>query len=144
MKSEHCSLAEYASVVPAGSFDLIVSNPPFFENSLKSARERRSAARHTDSLPLEDLLSDSYRLLSERGRLAVILPSETASAFVVDALQRGFFLHRECRVKSSEEGPVIREMLEVGKSPVKKVATLTLTLGGDKHKKQVAEYISAV
>ncbi|MBQ7222341.1 MAG: methyltransferase [Bacteroidales bacterium] len=141
LRSEHCSFSEFATKTQPGSFDLIVSNPPFFDNSLKSPFARKSAARHSDTLPPEELISDSFKLLRENGRLAVILPVDRASVFILSALQKGFFLHRECRVRSEENGPVLREMIEVGKKPIKNVATLTLTLGGDEHKRQVAEYV---
>nr|WP_319998007.1 methyltransferase [uncultured Draconibacterium sp.] len=63
-------------------FDLIVSNPPFFQNSLKAGNENRSLARHTDSLPLKDLAKSSADLLSENGRLAIILPVNEALQFI--------------------------------------------------------------
>lgn len=55
-------------------YDLIVSNPPFFKNSLKCPDEKRSMARHYDSLPLKQLIEHAMTMLSENGRLALILP----------------------------------------------------------------------
>ncbi|MDR0536741.1 MAG: methyltransferase [Tannerellaceae bacterium] len=57
-------------------YDMIVSNPPYFINSLKSPNSRRNTARHTDMLPLEELVSAGKRLLEPSGRLALILPIE--------------------------------------------------------------------
>lgn len=57
------------------TFSLIVSNPPFFSESLKSPCQARATARHEDSLPLLGLLALSSRLLDDSGSLAVIYPS---------------------------------------------------------------------
>jgi tRNA1Val (adenine37-N6)-methyltransferase len=55
-------------------FDLILSNPPFFENSLKSPKATKNISKHNDFLPLEDLVFAVNLLLSETGRFGVILP----------------------------------------------------------------------
>ena len=57
-------------------YDLIVSNPPYFNQSLHSPNQQRTTARHTDSLSLEELLSCSVRLISDKGRISLIIPSE--------------------------------------------------------------------
>jgi len=57
-------------------YNLIVSNPPYFEQSLKSPLHNRSIARHTDSLSVTELLQLSFELLSDDGRLSVIYPIE--------------------------------------------------------------------
>lgn len=57
-------------------YDLIVSNPPYFEQSLKSPVKNRTVARHTDSLSVDELLSYSSEFLSSKGRLSVIYPFE--------------------------------------------------------------------
>lgn len=61
---------------PHEKYDLIVSNPPYFENSLKADCGKRATARHTDSLSFEDLIAGSASLLAESGRLALIYPIE--------------------------------------------------------------------
>lgn len=55
-------------------YDLIVSNPPYFEQSLKSPDRKRALARHTDSLSVEDLIEAGSTLLTDKGRLSVIYP----------------------------------------------------------------------
>ncbi|MDR3194113.1 MAG: methyltransferase [Tannerella sp.] len=56
------------------SYDLIVSNPPYFVRSLKCPDEKRRLARHDDELSLSGLLRGSLALLTPGGRLALILP----------------------------------------------------------------------
>jgi tRNA1Val (adenine37-N6)-methyltransferase len=60
-------------------FDVIVSNPPFFENSLKSPKSSRNMARHNDTLSLQQILSSVDILLDEKGRFGVILPVDVAA-----------------------------------------------------------------
>lgn len=57
-------------------FDLIVSNPPYFQNSLKNPDRSRATARHTDTLTYTELLAHSKRLLKSDGTLSLILPLE--------------------------------------------------------------------
>ena len=55
-------------------YDLIFSNPPFFENSFKTKILAKNLARHTDSLPFENLILKAKELLSEKGVFYIILP----------------------------------------------------------------------
>lgn len=63
-------------------YDLIVSNPPFFENSSKTDNAHRNQARHSDSLPLEVLFSKSKELLTDNGIFYVILPAQTIDNYI--------------------------------------------------------------
>lgn len=64
-------------------FDLIISNPPFFENSLKSSVQGRTVARHTDALPLNSLAEKVAELLSENGSFWVVLPLDATDKLTV-------------------------------------------------------------
>lgn len=57
-------------------YDLIVSNPPYFQSSLKNPDAQRATARHTDSLSYNELIAHSERLLRRNGMLALVLPIE--------------------------------------------------------------------
>ncbi|MBR1630881.1 MAG: methyltransferase [Paludibacteraceae bacterium] len=59
-------------------YDLIVSNPPFFNNSLQSPNGQRTSARHTKSLTHSQLLHAANRLLTDEGCFSLILPSDAA------------------------------------------------------------------
>lgn len=60
------------------SYDLIISNPPFFINSLKNENQLKEQARHTTEYFFKDLLVNSAQKLNEGGSLILILPIETA------------------------------------------------------------------
>lgn len=60
-------------------FDLIISNPPFFEEHLKSDDKLRAAARHTDTLSYVQLLTNSKKLLNNNGQIFLLLPCHTVA-----------------------------------------------------------------
>ncbi|MDR0542361.1 MAG: methyltransferase [Dysgonamonadaceae bacterium] len=101
---------------PLKACDLIVSNPPYFIDSLKSPDKQRTIARHTDELPLNGLLEKSAQLLTAGGRLSLILPAERFG-FVQDAAARtGFFLVRKTEVCAVENRPPKRVLLEYART----------------------------
>ena len=92
-------------------YSLIVSNPPYFQNSLKNPDPGRKAARHTDSLSLEELITHSVRLLAENGVLALILPAEAEEEMRAIASAAGLQLMRVTRVYSKESKPARRVLM---------------------------------
>ncbi len=66
----HSDLVDFAQA-STHLYDLIVSNPPYFVDSLKCPNLQRNTARHTDTLTLEDLLQYSRKLLAPQGRIAL-------------------------------------------------------------------------
>ena len=94
-----------------GMYDLIVSNPPYFQNSLKNPDEGRKTARHTDTLSYAELVKHSARLLSEGGQLAVILPAEAENEVRQLAAGEELYLTRATRVYSKENKKPKRVLL---------------------------------
>jgi Predicted O-methyltransferase len=93
-------------------FDLIVSNPPFFSNSLKTPSTGRNLARHNDILPPEELLAGVDRLLTLEGRFCLILPYVESSLFLVDAALYNLYCIRKAHVKATPQKKVTRILLE--------------------------------
>ena len=94
-----------------GTYDLIASNPPYFQNSLKNPDKGRELARHTDSLSYEELISHSARLLTENGQLALILPAEAETEVRGLAAVYNLFLTHLTRVYSKETKPARRVLM---------------------------------
>lgn len=94
-----------------GGYDLIVSNPPYFQNSLKNPDKGRELARHTDSLSYEELIDHSARLLREGGQLALILPADKEAEMRQIAASKNLFLTHVTRVYSKESKPARRVLL---------------------------------
>ncbi len=77
------------------TFDLIISNPPYFSNSLKSGVTGRDNARHDTGLPISDLIKNSKHLLSEQGRLSVIFPYSEYTQLDLLCKNEGLLLTRQ-------------------------------------------------
>lgn len=93
-------------------FDLIVSNPPYFTDSLLCPDSRRTLARHTTELSLIDLDDAVQRLLADAGRFALILPAEQMERYIaLSALT----VVRRCDVYSYPGGDVKRVMAELSR-----------------------------
>ncbi|MBR4805261.1 MAG: methyltransferase, partial [Bacteroidales bacterium] len=69
--AKHISLQDFNT---EKLFDLIISNPPYFNNALKNPSEAKRTARHTDTLSYQDLTNAASKLLKPNGRLSVIIP----------------------------------------------------------------------
>lgn len=107
-----CRLQDFGA---AGVFDAIVSNPPFFVDSLKNPDSKRTMARHTDSLPFRDLFAGVKRLLSDEGVFSAIVPVEVVEQFVAESCILGFYLIRKCGVKTVERKQPKRFILSFAK-----------------------------
>ena len=112
VRIECCRLQDYHS---EESFDAIVSNPPFFLNSLKNPDSKRTMARHTDSLPFRDLFRGAKMLLSDDGVFSVIVPAEVLEVVVSEACMLEFYLIRQCGVKTVERKLPKRYLLSFAK-----------------------------
>lgn len=112
---------DFLSFEDAQGFDLIVSNPPFFNGTLQSPLARRRAARHSDTLPHAEMIATAKRLLRPGGILAVILPVEEGADFRMEAFSAGLPLQRICRVSTIEGQEPKRVMMEFCATPGKLV-----------------------
>jgi tRNA1Val (adenine37-N6)-methyltransferase len=79
------------SMVDNRSFDLIVSNPPYFVNSKSAANAARNVARHTILLSYHEFIEGALRLLKPDGLLSLILPAQSYPVFSKEALNTGLF-----------------------------------------------------
>lgn len=93
-------------------YDLIVSNPPYFQNSLKNPDKGRELARHTDSLTYAELLHYSAQLLAHEGVIALILPAESEDDIIRLGISENLFCTRLTRVYSKAGKPAKRILIE--------------------------------
>jgi tRNA1Val (adenine37-N6)-methyltransferase len=112
IKLELCSFQEFAERTNR-KYDLIVSNPPFFTNGIKAPLENRAQARHSDSLPLDVLISGATSLLTENGRIALVLPIESLPEIKLIADLNKLFISRLCRIKPNPIKPDFRILFEL-------------------------------
>lgn len=94
-------------------YDVIISNPPWFRESLQNPDARKASSRHAVSLDAAGLLAGSARLLAVKGSLQVILPYAEGSLFIAEASGYGLFCSRIIKVKPNPAGPVKRLILKL-------------------------------
>jgi tRNA1Val (adenine37-N6)-methyltransferase len=111
IKAENLELQEFAAR-PTEKFDIVISNPPYFRDSLLNPDIRKSSARHTYSLSSGDILKASETLLREEGNLQLILPYEEGTLFIAEAGDYGFFCNTILKVKPNPQGKIIRLILK--------------------------------
>lgn len=111
--------ADYNTWTDDKTYDLIVSNPPYFTNSTPSPEATRNRARHTDSLSLDVLIIKSASLLSDTGRMALVLPADSLDKVKIVAGESGLSIARLTRVKGNREAEVKRILIELSKQSVR-------------------------
>ncbi len=96
--------------------DMIISNPPFFKNSLTNPLSTKANARHQLQLTLDELIQTSYHMLNNEGRLALILPSDQEKSLIECLTKYGFSISRMAKFRPFENKPSNRMLLEVIKT----------------------------
>lgn len=96
-------------------YDLIVSNPPYFQGSLKNPDAQRATARHTDSLSYSELIKHSERLLKDGGMLALVLPIEAEKEILSFAAAAGLLLTHITYVHTKPGKPAKRILIAMKK-----------------------------
>jgi len=112
-------------------YDVVVSNPPFFRNALRPPVVSRSVARHDTSLNYESLLVHAARILTNEGRLAVIVPDSELVRLTEQAYLQGLYVSRLLRIKPLPDRAVSRGMLELSKERNIQCQEGTLTIRKD-------------
>ena len=100
-----------------GEYESIVSNPPFFIDSLQAPDEQRNMARHTATLSYAELMKAVYRLLTDDGEFSVVVPFDYRRRMEDEAIFVGFSPSRVCGVKTTERKPAKRYLLAFRKHP---------------------------
>jgi tRNA1Val (adenine37-N6)-methyltransferase len=100
-------------------FDLIVTNPPYFTDSLKNPDMGKAATRHNVTLNNDELLKGVSRLMTEDGRLQVIMPYVEGNIFIAEAQEYGLYCS---------------SILKIKPLPTSEIRRLILTFSGRKEK----------
>jgi len=110
----HADVKELLEEAADMTYDLIVSNPPFYsEDNLKNELER-SAARESSALPFPLLLQASAALLSKKGVFALVLPFKEEAEFIKRAAAVGLFPQQIMRAKGHATAEIKRTYMAFG------------------------------
>ena len=122
-------------------FDLIVTNPPWFTDSLKNPDQGKAAARHNVTLDNTELLTGVSLLLAEDGRFQVIMPYVEGNIFISEAREYGLFCNNILKIKPLPTSGVRRLILAFSRSRLKP-AERFLTIEHGKEHEFTREYIN--
>jgi len=109
--SYHAGLDEFLEEMEEESFDLIISNPPFYTDDYKSENKSRDLARFEDALPFDELIESAANLLSEFGIFSVIIPFKEEDKFIALAKEFQLFPFKITRVKGTPTAEVKRSLI---------------------------------
>jgi tRNA1Val (adenine37-N6)-methyltransferase len=116
----HASLNEFTREIDE-TYDLIVSNPPFFKEEATTSNKERTLARQMIELSYEELLSSASKLISESGSCAFIIPYTEESDFLSTAIGLGLHPERVTRVRGHHKSPVKRSLVQLNRRQLKTV-----------------------
>ena len=142
LHAHNMSLDDFTQSLPEDRlYDLIFSNPPYFEDSLTAPDERKSTARHTsDGLSYRDIFEFAKTRLTESGRVALVLPADQEAALCRYARMCGLHLFRILRVRTVPRKAPTRMIVEFSWQRCDNVSEELLTI--QKEGQYTEEYLS--
>lgn len=127
------------SYSPEKKFDLIVTNPPYFRDSIRNPDVRKSSARHNDALPSSELLDGISRLLDDSGTFQLIMPYAEGNVFIAEAADYGFYCNSILKIRPLPSSEIRRLILNFSRNK-QKLAEKFLTIGYGKRHDYTDEY----
>ncbi len=93
---------DFTNFTNAEKFDLIFSNPPFYENELKSNNNNKNIAHHSTNLSIELLLKKSKELLLEDGVFCLLLPYKRMLELEKLFTENKLFIYKKIILRQNE------------------------------------------
>lgn len=109
----HCSFKDFVDEISLEqeTYEVIVSNPPFYTDDSQTDNDSRNKARFASALPFEELLNGVSKILSKEGVFSVIIPFKEEEIFVDIANKNGLYLNNVCRVQGTPTSEIKRSLL---------------------------------
>ena len=117
LQAIHSNILDYADKM-SHCYDVIVTNPPYFNVGVACASSERSLARYTGHLTHEQLLCAAKKLLSERGKLYLVLPTSVVDDFLVLANENQWYLGQRLFVRERANKAAHLLLLEMALYPL--------------------------
>lgn len=108
----NCSFQSFAKALNH-QYDLIVSNPPYFNQSLKSPDTNRNLSRHSDTLPYNELIDGIKKMLAPCGRFCGVFPYSEGNVFIAQAASQGLYCTHKVNVLSRPNRKVLRILIQL-------------------------------
>ncbi|MFM2359245.1 MAG: hypothetical protein RLY16_1238 [Bacteroidota bacterium] len=94
------------------TFDVVLSNPPFYEKDLRSPNKQINLARHDTGLTLLQLMQGVYNTLSDDGRFYLLMPFNRHQEILSASAAVGLYCSELVAVKATDQHPVFRKMYQ--------------------------------
>lgn len=114
-------------------FDLVVTNPPWFSDSLKNPDPRKSSSRHNHELSNIELLENVSRLIADEGRLQLIMPYAEGNILIAAAHEYGFFCNSVLKIKPLPSSEIRRMILTFSRQLLKPTEKFITIEHGKRH-----------
>ena len=113
------------------SFDLIISNPPFYENQLEAEEEKRNMAKHSTHLALTELFYAVNTLISQHGKFGLLLPYSRIEESIKIAEKSSLYCTEKLRIKQTAHHDYFRVILQFERDGIQVPKTIDLTIRED-------------
>lgn len=133
LECRNLDLASFDNIY-TGKFDLIISNPPFHQESIHSNNLQRHKARSISALPFEDILFVADKKLNPGGSLSLIVPYSIEPQILKKTTEMGLHISRITRVSGTKTSPLKRSLLEIKKEYSENCSFDFLYLEDERHK----------
>jgi tRNA1Val (adenine37-N6)-methyltransferase len=127
----HTSLQDF-TISTRKKYDLIISNPPYFNKTKQIQNQDRAVARENQYLSLEELFSCVSKLISAQGRFCLILPQNEEHNIRMLSEVNQLYINRISFVKPNAEKPPKRILLEISKNRIN-TQSRTITIEKKRH-----------
>nr|WP_279156377.1 tRNA1(Val) (adenine(37)-N6)-methyltransferase [Obesumbacterium proteus] len=116
MALHHSALQSFAAQTPS-RYDLIITNPPYYQPGVECRNASRGTARYTSELSHQTLLKHARTLASDKGKMAVVLPCDISVDFIELAAREGWFLLQHTEVTEFAHRAAHRALMLFGLEP---------------------------
>ncbi len=135
----HAGLDEFVEE-PEDTYDLIVSNPPFYTEDYKTNNEQRDLARFADAMPFDELIEAADLFLTENGIFTVIIPFKEEEKFIALAEEYELYPFKITHVKGTPTSEIKRSLLAFSRKKQQQVDSNELIIETARHE-YTLEYI---
>ena len=129
----NASFQKFADDTNKETYDLIVSNPPFYTEDYITKNSSRNKARFTSSLTFKELIGGISKILSKSGFFSTIIPFKEESTFICLAEQHSLNLNKICRVQGNKNSDIKRSLMTFSFNKVK-ISETNLIIENSRHK----------